>query len=180
MAALIKLQDQGKIRAIGVSNYDVDWIEGRRRRSARQPATPYSLIQRKIEKEILPTCRETRVGVIGTPRWSGPTDRRRRRPIDFPPGDHRTTHKFFRPENRNESSNRSKRSGRSPTSRRSLAQMVINWTIQVPGITAAIVGARNAEQAEHNTKALSFRLSPEECAQIRLAFDATSATLMAS
>ena len=42
--------------------------------------------------------------------------------------------------------------------------MVINWTIQEPGITSAIVGARNAEQAEHNAKALSFRLSPEECA----------------
>ena len=58
--------------------------------------------------------------------------------------------------------------------------MVINWTIQVPGITAALVGARNAEQAEQNAKALSFRLSPEECAEIRTAFDLTSAALMAS
>ena len=62
----------------------------------------------------------------------------------------------------------------------SLAQMVINWTIQEPGITSAIVGARNAEQAEHNARALDFKLSPEECARIRHAFDATSAAMMAS
>ena len=143
---------------------------------------PYSLIQRKIEKEILPTCRELNVGVIAySPMERGllagtvPADR------IFPPGDHRATHKFFKPENRAlvlESLEKVR-----PIAEKhgvSLAQMVINWTIQVPGITAAIVGARNAEQAEHNAKALSFRLSPEECAEIRQAFDATSATMMAS
>ena len=183
MAALVKLKDQGKIRAIGVSNYDATWV---RKAAAVAPLAslqpPYSLIQRKIEKEILPTCRELKVGVIvyspmerGLLTGSVGVDR------VFPPGDHRSGHKFFRPENRKlalESLEKVK-----PIADRhgvSLAQMVINWTIQVPGITAAIVGARNAEQAEHNAKALSFRLSPEECAEIRAAFDQTSATLMAS
>ena len=57
MAALVKLKDHGKIRAIGVSNYDVEWL---RRASAVAPVAslqpPYSLIQRKIEPEILPYC----------------------------------------------------------------------------------------------------------------------------
>ena len=53
-------------------------------------------------------------------------------------------------------------------------------TRSLKGITAALVGARNAEQAEANAKALTFQLSPEECAQIRTFFDGTSATLMAS
>ena len=183
MAALVKLKDQGKIKAIGVSNYDATWIK---KAAAAGPLAslqpPYSLIQRKIEKEILPTCRELGVGVIvyspmerGLLTGSVPPDR------VFPPGDHRTTHKFFTPENRKrvlESLEKVR-----PIAEKhgvSLAQMVINWTIQVPGITAAIVGARNAEQAEHNAKALSFQLSPEECAQIRQAFDATSAAMMAS
>jgi aryl-alcohol dehydrogenase-like predicted oxidoreductase len=183
MAALVKLKDQGKIRAIGVSNYDATWIK---KAAAAGPLAslqpPYSVVQRKIEKEILPTCRELGIGVIvysplerGLLTGSVGPDR------VFPPGDHRATHKFFTPENR-------KRVAESlelvkPISEKhgvSLAQMVINWTIQEPGITAALVGARNAEQAEHNAKALTFQLSPEECAQIRKAFDATSAAMMAS
>jgi aryl-alcohol dehydrogenase-like predicted oxidoreductase len=183
MAALVKLKDQGKIRAIGVSNYDATWIAKAADAgplASLQP--PYSLIQRKIEKEILPACRERNIGVIvyspmerGLLTGSVPPDR------NFPPGDHRVTHKFFKPENRKlvlDSLDKVR-----PIAERhgvSLAQMVINWTIQVPGITAAIVGARNAEQAEHNAKALSFRLSPEECAEIRAAFDATSETMMGS
>lgn len=181
MAALVKLQEQGKIRAIGVSNYDATWI---RRAAAAGPLAslqpPYSLIQRKIEKEILPLCRERGIGVIvyspmerGLLTGSVPPDR------VFPPGDHRSGHKFFTPENRrrvNDSLDKVR-----PIAERhgvSLAQLVINWTIQEPGITAAIVGARNAEQAEHNARALSFRLSPEECTEIRHAFDATSAAMM--
>jgi aryl-alcohol dehydrogenase-like predicted oxidoreductase len=62
----------------------------------------------------------------------------------------------------------------------SLAQLIINWTIQEPGITAALVGARNAEQARHNAGALAFTLNNDERAQIRRAFDDTSRELMAS
>ena len=183
MAALVKLKDQGKIRAIGVSNYDANWV---REAAAAGPLAslqpPYSLIQRKIEKEILPTCRELGVGVIvyspmerGLLTGSVPPDRA------FPAGDHRATHKFFTPKNR-ELVLKSLETVKPIAEKHgvSLAQMVINWTFQVPGVTAAIVGARNAEQAEHNAKALAFRLSPEECAEIRGAFDRTSETMMAS
>ena len=47
-----------------------------------------------------------------------------------------------------------------------LAQLVINWTIQRPGITTALVGARNADQAEQNAKSLAFMLTDEEIGQI--------------
>jgi aryl-alcohol dehydrogenase-like predicted oxidoreductase len=53
----------------------------------------------------------------------------------------------------------------------SFAQVIINWTVHEPGITAALVGARNAEQAAHNAGALNFTLSGDERAQIRSAFD---------
>ncbi|WP_435006573.1 aldo/keto reductase [Tundrisphaera lichenicola] len=181
MAALVKLQEQGKIRAIGVSNYDAMWIK---KAAAVSPLSslqpPYSLIQRKIEKEILPLCREHGIGVIvyspmerGLLTGSVPPDR------VFPPGDHRTQHKFFTVDHRRRVMDTLDKVR--PIAEKhgvSLAQMVINWTIQEPGITAAIVGARNSEQAEHNAKALSFRLSPEECSEIRRAFDETSAAMM--
>jgi aryl-alcohol dehydrogenase-like predicted oxidoreductase len=59
----------------------------------------------------------------------------------------------------------------------SYAQAVINWTVHEPGITSAIVGARNAEQATHNAAALRFTLTDAERAEIRAAFDDVSAKL---
>jgi aryl-alcohol dehydrogenase-like predicted oxidoreductase len=93
----------------------------------------------------------------------------------FPPGDHRATHKFFRPENRQRVLNSLERiKPIAEQHKASLAQVVINWTIHEPGITAALVGARNAEQAKHNAGAMNFTLSPDERAQIRQAFDQTA------
>ena len=183
MAALVKLQEQGKIRAIGVSNYDATWIK--RAAAAGSLASlqpPYSLVQRKIEKEILPVCREHGIGVIvysplerGLLTGTVAADR------VFPSGDHRASHKFFTPINRQRVLDAlTKVQPIADGHGVSLAQMVINWTIQEPGIAAALVGARNAEQAEHNAKALDFQLSTDECAQIRKAFDETSAQMMAS
>ena len=50
----------------------------------------------------------------------------------------------------------------------------MNWTFSEPGVTAALVGARNAEQAEHNAGAMRFALSEDERRQIRTAFDTTA------
>jgi aryl-alcohol dehydrogenase-like predicted oxidoreductase len=58
--------------------------------------------------------------------------------------------------------------------------VVINWTAQQPGITAALVGARNAEQAAHNAQAMKFKLTPDELKQIRAAFDEPARELNAS
>ena len=183
MAALVKLKDQGKIKAIGVSNYDASWV---RRAAAAGPLAslqpPYSLVQRKIEKEILPTCIELGVGVIVySPMERGLLTGAVGPYRVFPPGDHRAGHKFFTVENRKKVAESLKAiQPIADAHKASLAQVVINWTIQEPGITAALVGARNAEQAIHNAKALDFKLSLEERTAIRQAFDATSAALMAS
>ena len=98
---------------------------------------------------------------------------------EFPPGDHRATHKFFTAENRTRVLD-ALESIRPIADRHaaSFAQLVINWTIQEPGITAALVGARNAEQSIHNAGAMSFVLTPDERAEIRKAFDSTSAAMM--
>jgi aryl-alcohol dehydrogenase-like predicted oxidoreductase len=134
---------------------------------------PFSLIQRKIEPEVLPYCREHNIGVIvysplerGLLAGTVPPER------IFPEGDHRATHKFFTVANRKlvlESLDMIR-----PIADKhevSLAQLVINWTIHQPGITAALVGARNAEQSAHNAKALTFEISDLELSVIRHAFD---------
>jgi len=181
MHALVKLQEQGKIRAIGVSNYDATWLAGAIKvapLASLQP--PYSLIQRKIEPEILPFCREHNIGVIVySPLERGLLTGKVGPDRKFPAGDHRASHKFFTIENR-------ERVAKALDQIRpiadahgaSLAQVVINWTIHEPGITAALVGARDADQATHNAGALRFALSPDERAAIRHAFDAPSAAMM--
>ena len=131
MAALVKLKDQGKIRAIGVSNYDATWLK---KAAAAGPLDslqpPYSLVQRKIEMEILPTCIELGLSVIvysplerGLLTGSVGPDR------VFPAGDHRASHKFFTQENRKRVSEALE--AVKPIADKhgvSLAQMAINWS----------------------------------------------------
>ncbi|HTV48429.1 MAG TPA: aldo/keto reductase [Phycisphaerae bacterium] len=173
-AAMEKLRKEGKIRAAGVSNYDVQWLK--RSMTAGQLASlqpPFSLLQRGIEKELLPFCRKNNIGVIVySPMERGLLTGKVTPDRKFPPGDHRAEHRLFTVENR-------KRviaalESLKPIAdkyKASYAQMVINWTFQQPGITAAIVGARNAEQARHNAGALNFQLSAEELSTVRKAFD---------
>lgn len=182
MGAMLKLKEQGKIRAIGVSNYDVPWLRGATKVAlvaSLQP--PYSLIQRKIEKEILPFCREHHIGVIvysplerGLLAGSVPPDR------TFPPGDHRATHKYFTLENRKRvMAALEKVRPIAERHKASLAQVAINWTVHEPGITAALVGARDAGQAAHNAAALNFTLTDVDRATIRAAFDEPSRVMNA-
>lgn len=182
MAAMLKLKEQGKIRAIGVSNYDRSWLARAAKTApvaSLQP--PYSLIQRKIEAEILPFCRKNEIGVIVySPLERGLLTGKVGPDREFAPGDHRAGHKYFSAENR-----RRVLAGLellrpiAEKHRASFAQLAINWTVHQPGITAALVGARNAEQATHNAGALNFTLSSAELAGIRNAFDQTSRELNA-
>lgn len=182
MHAMLKLKDQGKIRAIGVSNYDTSWL-GRAIKAAPvaslQP--PYSLIQRGIEKAVLPFCREHQIGVIVySPLERGLLTGKVGPEREFPPGDHRAKHKYFTIENRRRAL--AALDAVRPIAERhkaSLAQLMINWTAHEPGITAALVGARNAEQAAHNAQSLSFTLTEEERASIRRAFDEPSRVMNA-
>jgi aryl-alcohol dehydrogenase-like predicted oxidoreductase len=135
-------------------------------------------MQRKIEKEILPYCREHRIGVIvysplerGLLAGAVPPDRK------FPEGDHRADHKFFTPEMRQKVLDAlTTIKPIADKHKASFAQLAINWTIHEPGIMAALVGARNAEQATHNAAAMKFTLTEGERTQIRAAFDGIAVT----
>lgn len=91
----------------------------------------------------------------------------RRTQVKFNQGDHRADNEYF--QEPNVSRTNSFLAEIKPIAEKhnaTLAQLVINWTIQQPGITAALVGARNAEQVEQNAASLSFMLSQEEIDQI--------------
>ncbi len=175
--AMEELRAEGKVRAIGVSNYNVEQLRSAKSAgliSSDQP--PYSIIQRKIEKDILPFCRENNIGIICySPLERGLLAGTVGPERQFPPGDHRAAHKFFTVENRKlVAAALAKIKPIADAHKASFAQIIIQWTISQPGITAAIVGARNAEQAAHNAKSMDVRLSADELGMIRAAFDECS------
>ncbi|MGN6504910.1 MAG: aldo/keto reductase [Tepidisphaeraceae bacterium] len=181
-AAMEKLRKEGKVRAIGVSNYDVRWLERIERVAvvaSDQP--PYSLINRGIEHNVLPFCRENGIGVICySPMERGLLTGKVTPDREFPQGDHRANHKFFTKENRQRVLDALETLR--PIAEKykaTFAQLVINWTVHEPGITAALVGARNAEQARQNAAALNFSLTKDEHKAIRAAFDEPSHVMTA-
>jgi aryl-alcohol dehydrogenase-like predicted oxidoreductase len=178
--AMEKLRQSGKINAFGVSNYNLAELKiakGTGPLASVQP--PYSAIQRNIEKDILPWCLENHIGVICySPLERGLLTGAVGPERKFPASDHRSRHKFFTVENRKRVADAlGKIKPVADAHQASFAQIMIQWTISEPGITAAIVGARNAEQAEHNAKAMSISLTDEERAKIRGAFDECAATM---
>jgi len=169
MEAMEKLLADGKIRAAGVSNFTVEEIRQAREvvpLAADQP--PYSMVRRDIEAELLPYCRQNNVGVIVySPLQLGLLTGKVSMDREFPRDDQRHGSPYFRPANRRRvlaflEEIRPIADAHGAT----LAQLVISWTIRRPGVTAALVGARNPQQAEENAAAAGLSLTEEETRQI--------------
>ncbi|GMU10741.1 aldo/keto reductase [Corallococcus caeni] len=178
--ALAELQRQGKVRWLGVSNFNVSQLERVRRIApvtSLQP--PYSLIHRDIEDDVLPYCQAQGIGVIVySPMASGlltgamtreriqamPDDDWRRRSADFQ--EPKLSHHLMLVERLREVA---ERHGRSP------AEAAIAWTLRDPAVTAAIVGARSAKQVDGFIHAGNFRLTSEEVREVEEALGSGSA-----
>jgi aryl-alcohol dehydrogenase-like predicted oxidoreductase len=180
MNALEKLRKQGKVRAIGVSNFNLEWHKNAYAAVPFATSQPtYSLLQRGIEQDLVPFCIEHKVGIIcysplerGLLTGAVGPDRK------FNPGDHREKHHLFKVENRQRIADAlAKIQPIADAHKASLAQIVIQWTVHQPGITAALVGARNAQQAEHNAKALGVSLTPAEIQQMTRVFEDCAKTI---
>jgi aryl-alcohol dehydrogenase-like predicted oxidoreductase len=177
---LAALQRQGKVRWIGVSNFDVKQM-----RRAQQIAPivslqpPYSLINRGVEDDILPYCLREGIGVIVySPMASGLLTgaMTRERIARLPKDDWRKSDaEFNEPKlSRNLAlverlREIGKRYGRSP------GEIAIAWTLRNPAVTGAIVGARNARQADGVMRGGELRLSDKEVNEIEDFFEETAA-----
>jgi len=170
-STMADLKREGKVRWIGVSNFNVKQL---RRAKAIAPVTslqpPYSLINRAVEEDILPYCLRENIGVIVySPMASGLLTgaMTRERAAKLPPDDWRSRNsEFAEPKlSRNlELVERlreiAKRHGRTP------GEVAIAWTLRNPAVTGAIVGARNARQANGVMRAGELRLSDKEVSEI--------------
>ena len=168
---LAALQKEGKVRWIGVSNFDAAQIQRAERVApvtSLQP--PYSLLRRKIENEILPYCQKQGVGVISyAPMTSGLLTgaMTRERAAALPPDDFRSRNPEFREPRLSKNLELVERlrevgarHGRGP------GEVAIAWVLRHPAITGAIVGARNAKQAEGVMRPGELKLSPDEIVEI--------------
>jgi len=169
MEAVDKLLKDGKIRAAGVSNFTVEEIEAACKvvpLASDQP--PYSMVCRGIEADILPYCREHGVGVVVySPLQLGLLSGKLTMDRRFPDSDQRAKSPYFRPDNRRKVIAFMERlRPLAEAHHATAAQLVIHWTIHRPGITSALVGARNPEQAEENAAAADLRLTEDETRQL--------------
>jgi aryl-alcohol dehydrogenase-like predicted oxidoreductase len=169
--ALVKLKEEGKVRWIGVSNFNAQQMERCRKIApitSLQP--PYSAISPEIEEETLPYCLEHSIGaIVYSPMKSGLLSGRmtRERVEAFPADDFRRKALNFQEPHlsRNlELQDLMKAVG--ARHGRSAGEVAIAWVLRNPAVTAAIVGMRSAEQAQGVLGALEFRLSPEEIEEI--------------
>ena len=165
------LQREGKVRYIGVSNFNVSQLE---RALKIAPVTslqpPYSMINRSNESEILPFCLEHGIGVINySPMQSGLLTgaMTKERVAAMPDDDFRKKAKNYQEPLL--SKNLATAAMLGEIGKRhdvSAGVVAIAWTLHNPAITAAIVGGRSPEQVDGVLPAATFRLSEEEYAEI--------------
>jgi aryl-alcohol dehydrogenase-like predicted oxidoreductase len=134
---------------------------------------PYSMLSRGVEADVLPYCLENNIGVVVySPLQRGLLTGKMTAETTFKPGDHRADSPDFAPDNIAKVSAfldqiRPIADGHNAT----LAQIVIAWTIQQPGVSAALVGARSRKQALENAAAGDITLTNEETARINALLD---------
>ncbi len=165
MEALQTLLQQGKIRAIGVSNYSLEQMK--RAGSVVDLSSnqvPYSMVRREIEEEIVPWCMENDCGILAySPLQRGLLTGKITPETSFAPGDSRPDMPHFKINNLIKT-NQFLDSIKPLAEKKgaSLSQLVIRWTLEQPGITVVLVGARNEKQVEQNAGSAQVALTAEE------------------
>lgn len=178
--AMTRLQEQGKVGAIGVSNFDVGLLERcetLRHVDSLQP--PLSLIRRQAAEAEIPWCRVHQTGVIGySPLQSGLLTERftQNRVASLPEGDwRRRSPEFKRPRL---GRNLALRDALRPLAQRhdtTVSAVAIAWTLAWPGVTGVIVGARSPEQVNGWIGAAALELSLDDLDEIALGIGRTGA-----
>ena len=168
LAAMNELKEQGKIRAIGVSNFSCAQLE-----EAAQYAridsiqSPYSLFWRHIEGDIMSYCRENNISILAySPMAQGLLTGKFTQNHKFEKGDHRKKNRLFSPDNFRRA--QKALDGLRPIAEKnaaSLGQLALAWVVSHAG-TCAIAGARSADQVFPNARAADLILSENDLARM--------------
>jgi len=169
MGALLDLKREGKIRAIGVSNATIQQIE--QYRAAGPVDTDqekYSMLDRNLEAVHLPHLRKNNIAFLAySPLGNGLLSGEITRSRQFSGDDLRSNNARFSNENREWVAKVLREV--EPIAQEhdaTIAEVVIAWTLEQPGVTHALVGGRNRKQALENARAGDLVLSANELNQI--------------
>lgn len=165
MEAVAQLIKAGKVRYAGVCNYDLSQMkEAAKYIDLVSDQVPYSMVRRDIEQDLVPYLIEHKQSVLAySPLQRGLLSGKIKPNQKFLDGDTRADLAHYSPKNIeiiNAFLERIK--PLADEKKATISQLVIRWTIDQPGITIALVGARNAAQAVENAKAAQLKLSSEE------------------
>jgi len=168
---MARLADEGKVRYLGVSNFNVEQVKRVQKiRPVDSLQPPYSMLHREAENELLDYCAQNNIGVIvyspmqrglltgkfSAERLSGlPIDDHRRRNPDFHEPLFSATMELVEQLKKIAEHNG-----------KTCAQLAVSWVLRRPEITAAIVGARKPEQIKETAPAGDWNLSKEDIAEI--------------
>jgi len=162
MDAVAQLIEQGKVRYAGVCNFTADKMEEAEKIiTLASNQIPFSMVNRRVESDTVPYCIDHHKGVLAySPLQRGLLTGKIKPGHRFNEGDSRAGDKYF-----SDDSIRSVRTfldSLRPIADRNhatLSQIVIRWTIERPGITVALVGARDRTQTLDNARAAEIQLS---------------------
>ena len=169
MEALLTLQEQGKIRYIGVSNYSVDQMKDCLKKGSIVSLQPeYSLIQRSIEKVTVPFCLENKIGIIAySPLASGVLTGKYDKNTQF--ADWRSKGIIGQFTGQGFIDNIAKVDKLRDIANemgKTCGDLAINWAIHQPGVTTALVVVKNSNQVEANLKSGEWKLDSDRLSTI--------------
>ncbi len=170
MNALEKLYNEGKIRAIGVSNFAVRDLEEARSFLSRTDIVSnqvrYNLLQREIEEEVLPYCKRENITILAWSPLAQGALTGKYRPGKVPKGDVRESNKVFAGPNLVQAEKLVSVLSRIASRHNcTIGQLALSWLIQNP-LVIPIPGAKNPEQAEENVRSVEVKLSAAELDEI--------------
>ncbi|TDW49010.1 aryl-alcohol dehydrogenase-like predicted oxidoreductase [Flavobacterium sp. 270] len=163
MEAVETLIQQGKIRAFGVSNYNIAQIqEAQKTIQIASNQVAYSMLNRKIEAELIPFTVSENIGIIAySPMERGLLTGKYFTDGKLKDNDHRNGY-FNQFDLQKVKTLVEELTSLAHAKEASLSQLVLRWTTLQKGISIVLAGARNAEQAISNAKAMSFDLNTSE------------------
>jgi aryl-alcohol dehydrogenase-like predicted oxidoreductase len=163
--AVSRLIEEGKVRFAGVCNYNAaQMAKAGEVVNIVSNQIPFSMVNRGVEEETVPYCIENHQSVLAySPMERGLLTGKIQPGHQFAEGDHRADLAHFQPDFVKKTNELlAQIQPIADAHQASLSQLVLRWTIERPGITIALAGARNADQATQNAKAIEIKLSKEE------------------
>ena len=170
MAALKRLQTEGKVRYLGVSNYNADQM-ARALKTARFHANQprYNLIDRGIEAVDIPFCEQSGIGILAhSPLAKGLLTGKYTPDYQFPPDDERANFPRFQGETFARYLAVAKRLEEEIAKPKGLTmvQLAIAWQLRLPAITCVLVGAKDPQQVQEHLGTVGVIFTPAELALI--------------